>query len=184
MKTASSPKHAGPMPSRLPDDRAPGAACDLVRDWWIHARPPWTSRHNRRSPIRRIGGRTGWYYADWLWSLRGLLDLLVGGVGVRRGRRDPELLRVGDALDFWRVELYDPPRRLRLAAEMKVPGRAWLEFEVSGDDHRSTIRQTAIFDPLGLAGLLYWYAIYPLHQCVFAGMLRHIARAAQREGKP
>jgi len=132
------------------------------------------------APIRRIGGRTGWYYGNWLWSLRGFLDLLIGGVGVRRGRRDPETLQVGDALDFWRVELYEPPHRLRLQAEMKLPGRAWLEFEVSPCEEGSTIRQTAIFDPLGLAGLMYWYGIYPLHQFVFAGMLRNLARAAKR----
>jgi uncharacterized protein YbjT (DUF2867 family) len=131
------------------------------------------------APMRRIGGRTGWYYGDWLWSLRGFLDLLCGGIGVRRGRRDPEDLRVGDALDFWRVELYEPPHRLRLSAEMKLPGRAWLEFEVNGDESRSTIRQTAVFDPVGLSGLLYWYGIYPLHQLVFAGMLRNLVRAAQ-----
>jgi uncharacterized protein YbjT (DUF2867 family) len=130
------------------------------------------------TPIRRIGGQTGWYYANWLWSLRGFLDLLFGGVGVRRGRRDPETLCVGDALDFWRVELYEPPHRLRLSAEMKLPGRAWLEFEVTGDEEQSTIRQTALFDPIGLTGLLYWYGIYPLHQLVFAGMLRNVARAA------
>lgn len=133
------------------------------------------------APIRRIGGRTGWYYGNWLWSLRGFLDLLCGGVGVRRGRRDSEQLRVGDALDFWRVEHYDPPHRLRLHAEMKLPGRAWLEFEVTGNEQGSTIRQTALFDPLGLSGLLYWYAIYPLHQFVFAGMLRNLARAAESE---
>ena len=131
------------------------------------------------APIRQIGGQTGWYYADWLWSLRGFLDLLVGGVGVRRGRRDSQTLRVGDHLDFWRVELYDPPRQLRLQAEMKLPGRAWLEFEVTPDGPGSNIRQTAIFDPLGLWGLIYWYGIYPLHQCVFAGMLRNLARAAE-----
>ena len=131
------------------------------------------------APIRRIGGRTGWYFGKWLWTARGLLDLLCGGVGVRRGRRDPENLRAGDALDFWRVELYEPPRLLRLCAEMKLPGRAWLEFEVSGDERRSTIRQTAIFDPVGLTGLLYWYGIYPLHLIVFAGMLRNVARAAR-----
>lgn len=132
------------------------------------------------APIRRIGGRTGWYYGDWLWSVRGFLDLLVGGVGVRRGRRDAENLHVGDPLDFWRVELYEPPRILRLHAEMKLPGRAWLEFEVTPCEHGSCIRQTAIFDPLGLLGLLYWYGIYPLHQCVFAGMLRSISRAAEQ----
>ena len=131
------------------------------------------------APIRRIGGRTGWYYGNWLWTVRGFMDLLLGGVGVRRGRRDEETLRVGDALDFWRVELYEPGRRLRLHAEMKVPGRAWLEFEITPGEKGSTIRQTAIFDPLGLFGILYWYGIYPLHQCVFAGMLRNIARAAE-----
>ena len=130
------------------------------------------------APIRRIGGATGWYYGDWLWGLRGFLDLLVGGVGMRRGRRDPDDLCVGDALDFWRVEAYEPERRLRLSAEMKLPGRAWLEFEVSGDESGSTIRQTAIFDPVGLSGLAYWYGVYPLHQFVFRGMLRGIATAA------
>lgn len=134
-------------------------------------------------PVRRIGGRTGWYYGDWLWSLRGFIDLLVGGVGVRRGRRDPEQLRVGDSLDFWRVEVYDRPRLLRLRAEMKLPGRAWLEFEVVPTESGSTIRQTAIFDPRGLGGLLYWYSIYPLHQFVFAGMLRNLARAAKNSEK-
>jgi uncharacterized protein YbjT (DUF2867 family) len=129
-------------------------------------------------PIRRIGGAQGWYYGNWLWHLRGFLDLLVGGVGVRRGRRDPENLRVGDALDFWRVEVFEPPHRLRLVAEMKLPGRAWLEFEVTGNQQQSTIRQTAIFDPVGLSGLAYWYALYPLHQLVFCGMLRNIAKAA------
>ena len=131
------------------------------------------------APIRRIGGQTGWYYANWLWSLRGFLDLLVGGVGVRRGRRDPENLHVGEPLDFWRVEHYEPPSRMQLQAEMKLPGRAWLEFEVVPCARGSTIRQTAIFDPLGMSGLLYWYGIYPLHQFVFAGMLRNIARAAK-----
>lgn len=132
------------------------------------------------APIRRIGGRTGWYYGNWLWSLRGFMDLIVGGVGVRRGRRDPENLHVGDPLDFWRVEAYDRPRRLRLHAEMKLPGRAWLEFEVTPCEQGSSIRQTAIFDPLGLAGLVYWYGIYPLHQFVFAGMLRNLGRAAEQ----
>jgi len=130
-------------------------------------------------PIRRIGGDTGWYYGNWLWKLRGLLDLLVGGVGVRRGRRDPVDLCVGDALDFWRVEAFEPPRRLRLIAEMRLPGRAWLEFEVSESGDGARIRQTATFDPVGITGLAYWYALYPLHRLVFAGMLRNIARAAE-----
>lgn len=130
------------------------------------------------APIRNIGGQTGWYYGDWLWSLRGLLDLMIGGVGIRRGRRDPHELVVGDTIDCWRVEAYESPRRLRLAAEMKLPGRAWLEFEVTPVSGGSEIRQTAIFDPLGLFGLVYWYGISPLHYFVFSGMLRNIARAA------
>jgi hypothetical protein len=133
------------------------------------------------APIRRIGGRTGWYAHDWLWRLRGFLDLLVGGVGVRRGRPHPDRLRVGDALDWWRVEAFEPGRRLRLFAEMKVPGRAWLEFEVTPDDSGSCIRQTASFDPHGLLGLLYWYGIYPLHALVFRDMLAGLAEAACRE---
>jgi len=132
------------------------------------------------APIRRIGGDTGWYACNALWRLRGFLDLLVGGVGLRRGRRDPEHPRIGEALDFWRVEAYEPDRLLRLAAEMKLPGRAWLEFEVKSEGEGSIVRQTAIFDPVGLAGLAYWYGLYPLHRIVFAGMLRGIARAAQR----
>ncbi|MDP1561199.1 MAG: SDR family oxidoreductase [Pirellulaceae bacterium] len=132
-------------------------------------------------PIQRIGGQTGWYYGDWLWRVRGFLDLLVGGVGVRRGRRHAEQIRVGDALDFWRVEAFEENRLLRLQAEMKVPGRAWLEFEVTEVDGQATIRQTAIFDPVGLFGLAYWYALYPLHQFVFAGMLRGVVAAAKSQ---
>ena len=128
-------------------------------------------------PVVRIGGSTGWYYGAWLWRLRGLLDLIAGGVGMRRGRRHPERLAVGDVLDCWRVEILEPDRRLRLSAEMKMPGRAWLEFLVEGDAGGSTIRQTAIFDPSGLLGLAYWYAVWPLHHLVFAGMLRGIAEA-------
>jgi hypothetical protein len=136
------------------------------------------------APIQRIGGRRGWYFLDWLWDVRGLLDLVVGGVGHRRGRRDPERLRVGDTVDWWRVEALEPDRRLRLAAEMRLPGRAWLEFEVTADGDGSVIRQTAVFDPVGLAGLLYWYGVYPLHQIVFRGMLRAIARAARAGATP
>ena len=97
---------------------------------------------------------------------------------MRRGRPAPEDLHVGDALDFWRVEAYEPDRRLRLSAEMKLPGRAWLEFEVVPREGGATIRQTALFDPVGLFGRVYWYGVYPLHLLVFAGMLRGIARAA------
>lgn len=130
-------------------------------------------------PIRRIGGESGWYAFDFLWRIRGWLDLLVGGVGIRRGRRDPQNLHVGDALDFWRVEKYEENRLLRLRAEMKVPGRAWLELEVEPTASGSVLRQTAMFDPEGLFGLLYWYALYPVHGPVFDGMLRGILREAR-----
>jgi len=136
--------------------------------------------------IERIGGSNGWYFADWLWSLRGLLDLAVGGVGVRRGRRDPAALLPGDAVDFWRVEDVEPPRLLRLRAEMRVPGRAWLQFEVEpagagvgGDAYGARLTQTALFDAAGLFGRVYWYALWPIHQLVFGGMLRGIARRAE-----
>jgi len=134
------------------------------------------------APIRRIGGETGWYFGDVLWSLRGLLDDLAGGVGLRRGRRDPEHVEPGDTVDFWRVERIEPDRLLRLRAEMRLPGRAWLQFEVepSADGDGSVIRQTAVFDPRGLAGLLYWYGLYPIHSLVFRGMLRGICREARR----
>ena len=129
-------------------------------------------------PIRRIGGATGWYYANTLWRLRGFLDLLAGGIGLRRGRRSADELHVGEALDFWRVETIEPDRLLRLRAEMKVPGRAWLQFEATPSVGGTEIRQTAIFDASGLFGLLYWYALYPAHRLVFAGMLRGIAGSA------
>lgn len=132
--------------------------------------------------VERIGGGTGRYYGTWLWMLRGWLDLLMGGVGMRRGRPDPKRLRVGDTLDCWRVESIQPDQRLRLAAEMKLPGRSWLEFEVQPNGNGSRLRQTATFDPLGLWGLVYWYGVWPLHQLVFAGMLRGVAQAAEKMG--
>ena len=137
-------------------------------------RPPETAFR----PIRRIGGGTGWYAWNSLWKLRGAMDLLAGGVGMRRGRPDSDGLRPGDAVDFWRVETFVPDHILRLYAEMKVPGRAWLEFEVTGDEDSSTVRQTAVFDPVGLFGQAYWYALFPVHQLVFRGMLKGIATAA------
>lgn len=130
--------------------------------------------------IERIGGTTGWYHANWLWTLRGWLDLLVGGVGMRRGRRDPAHVRVGDVIDCWRVEAFEPGQQLRLVAEMRLPGRAWLTFEVAPEGGGSRITQTATFDPVGLAGLAYWYGVWPLHELVFQGMLRGIGREAAR----
>ena len=135
-------------------------------------------------PIARIGGKRGWYSPAWPWRLRGFIDLLAGGVGMRRGRRHPDRLAVGDSLDFWRVEAYEPGRLLRLSAEMKLPGRAWLQFEVEPDRGGSRLTQTATFDPIGLPGLLYWYALWPAHSLIFGAMLKGVARTARRfEGR-
>jgi uncharacterized protein YbjT (DUF2867 family) len=128
--------------------------------------------------VERMGGGGGWPYANSLWRLRGLMDRLVGGVGMRLGRRDPDHLRVGDALDFWRVEEIHRPAMLRLRAEMKVPGRAWLQYEVSPADGGSRLIQTAFFEPKGLPGLVYWYALYPVHALIFRGMARVLAERA------
>ena len=130
------------------------------------------------APIARIGGERGWYFGTWLWRIRGGIDLVMGGVGMRRGRRDPDAPAVGDTLDFWRVEAYEPNRRLRLAAEMKVPGRAWLDFEVVPDGGGALVCQTAVFEPTGLFGLVYWYGLLPVHAAIFGGMLRKIAQRA------
>ena len=147
---------------------------------WVHCPPDVAFR-----PIARIGGNAGWYYGNRLWRLRGLLDLMVGGPGMRRGRRDPASVAVGETLDFWRVEAVEPGHLLRLAAEMRVPGRAWLQFEVTPENGGSLIRQTALFDPVGLGGLVYWYGLWGIHQLVFAGMLRNIAQAAMaRRSEP
>jgi uncharacterized protein YbjT (DUF2867 family) len=129
----------------------------------------------------RLGGETGWLCMEWAWAVRGFVDRLLGGVGLRRGRRDPQEVRVGDAVDFWRVEAVEPDRLLRLRAEMKVPGRAWLEFKVEPVDARtSRLSQTAFFAPRGLAGLLYWYLLYPIHAVIFSGMARALARRADQ----
>jgi len=140
--------------------------------------------HEAFRAVTRIGGANGWYHGEWLWKLRGFLDLVVGGVGTRRGRAHPSDLREGEALDFWRVERVDADRLLRLRAEMKVPGRAWLQFEVEPAPGGAEIRQTAIFDASGLAGLVYWYALYPIHRVMFRGMLRGMAGwCAARDSK-
>lgn len=130
-------------------------------------------------PIQRIGGSTGWYALNGLWTLRGWMDRLIGGPGMSRGRRDPEKLRVGDAIDCWRVERIEPAQCLQLKADMRLPGRAWIRFSVEDEDGRTRIRQTAIFEPLGLLGLLYWVSVCPLHALVFRGMLLGIARASR-----
>ena len=128
--------------------------------------------------VCRMGGRHGWYAADGLWRLRGLLDRLVGGPGLRRGRRDPERLEFGDALDFWRVIRVTPDRRLTLRAEMRLPGVAELDFEVEEDGDTTRLCQTARFRPRGLLGIAYWYAVLPFHHVVFQGMLNGIRDAA------
>jgi len=126
-----------------------------------------------------LGGKRGWLYLDWTWQLRGMVDRLCGGVGMRRGRRDPDELRVGDPLDFWRVEMVEPGRSIRLRAEMLVPGRAWLEFEARAEpDGNTLLSQTAFFEPKGTFGLLYWYALYPIHSLIFSGLIRKIAEGA------
>ena len=129
-----------------------------------------------------IGGARGWFYMTWAWQIRGFLDRLIGGVGLRRGRRDPDRLRVGDALDFWRVEAVEPHASLLLRAEMLVPGKAWLQFQVTPRDDGSTLlSQTAFFAPKGLAGWGYWYGLYPFHALIFSGLIDQIRRRAEQK---
>jgi len=151
---------------------APGRVLVDERVRWVPAPP-----ERAFAPIQRIGGRTGWYYGDRLWGLRGWLDLMIGGVGTRRGRPHPVELSPGDTIDFWRVEDIEPGRRLRLLAEMKLPGTAWLEFQVAARGDGSEIRQTAMFAPAGVWGRAYWYAVAPFHRVLFPRMLAHIAAA-------
>ena len=132
--------------------------------------------------IEEIGGDNGWYGADFLWYLRGVLDRMIGGVGLRRGRRDPVHLRVGDSLDFWRVESLVPEQSLKLYAEMILPGKAWLEFRISKlANGQSEVVQEASFSPRGLGGQLYWYAVLPFHTLVFPTMIRNLIRSANRK---
>jgi hypothetical protein len=130
--------------------------------------------------IERIGGSTGWYYGDFLWRIRGWLDTLAGGVGLRRGRRHQEQLLVGDALDFWRVLDVSPPSKLILVAEMKLPGEAILDFEIEPAGKGTELRLGTRFRPQGLYGVLYWYALLPFHDILFGGMLRAVARKVDR----
>ena len=127
-----------------------------------------------------IGAARGWYFANWTWRLRGMVDRLLGGAGLRRGRRHPDNLRIGDALDFWRVEDLKADRLVRLRAEMKLPGRAWLQFEMrEAQDGTTHLEQTAAFIPKGLTGLAYWYGLYPVHAWIFGGLARAIASRAE-----
>ena len=132
--------------------------------------------------ICSLGGDEGWPAGNALWQLRGLMDRAAGGVGMRRGRRHPRELRAGDPLDFWRVEVIEPPHLLRLRAEMKLPGRAWLQFEVLPDAGGARIEQTALYEPRGILGYLYWYSVRPFHRFVFPGLVRAVRERA--EGAP
>jgi len=126
-----------------------------------------------------IGGERGWLYLNWLWVVRGWMDKAVGGVGLRRGRRHPDVIHAGESLDFWRVEAVEKNRLMRLRAEMKVPGRAWLQFESLPQDGKTLLTSTAYFAPRGLSGFLYWYAMYPFHKFIFAGLTRQLASRAR-----
>jgi uncharacterized protein YbjT (DUF2867 family) len=163
---------AGPIPGD--PDWAGGAVFRDVREIEVAAPDEAVFR-----AVCRVGGGRGWYAADTLWKVRGWIDRLVGGPGLRRGRRDPEMVGYGEALDFWRVTGYERDRRLTLRAEMKLPGEALLEFRVEPrGEARSVLRQSALFQPRGLLGLAYWYAVAPFHHVVFRGMLEGIDRAA------
>jgi hypothetical protein len=132
-----------------------------------------TDEETTLNRIWSIGGHTGWYYANWLWGIRGFMDRLSGGVGLRRGRKNDNEISPGDALDFWRVLYADRrAKRLLLYAEMKLPGEAWLEFKIENE----MLTQTATFRPLGLKGRLYWYSVMPLHELVFRGMIKRLTR--------
>jgi hypothetical protein len=132
--------------------------------------------------VQRIGGRNGWYYANWAWRIRGGFDRLIGGVGMRRGRRHPIDIRVGDAIDFWRVTEFEPGRRLRLQAEMKLPGVAWLEYVVEPtDDGGSRFIQTAVFQPFNWFGYLYWYLLSPAHYFIFRNMALNVIRVSAQQ---
>jgi len=148
------------------DDRTVGVDVPRERLWKV---------------IEGIGGSNGWYSFPLAWAVRGWLDRLVGGVGLRRGRRDRQHLQVGEALDFWRVEEIEPEHLLRLRAEMRLPGKAWLELSIeAGEAGRTLFRQRAVFKPQGIPGHLYWWSVKPFHGVVFAGMARNIASAARR----
>jgi uncharacterized protein YbjT (DUF2867 family) len=177
---------------QLVEDDCHNHARFFLPEWSYSGDPPWAGgtvyKDHRRvtikaspeqvwQPLLHIGGQTGWYYSNRLWRLRGFLDRLIGGVGLRRGRSSPTSLSPGDVVDSWRVARVEPRRHLRLVAEMKLPGQATLDFSIQESDGlRTTLSQVAYFVPRGLSGILYWYAVYPLHQLVFNGMLRGIVR--------
>ncbi|MBU1866146.1 MAG: DUF2867 domain-containing protein, partial [Actinobacteria bacterium] len=138
--------------------------------------------HHMYWACTRIGGDVGYYGMNWAWKLRGFADRLVGGVGLRRGRRHPEQLRVGEAVDFWRVDQIIPNQMLRLHAEMRLPGEAWLEWKIVPTGEGSDLLQTARFQPRGLLGRLYWFGMAPFHSVIFPRMAAKMAAAAEERG--
>ncbi|MCX4092977.1 SDR family oxidoreductase [Nocardia sp. alder85J] len=182
------------VPTRWSDATVPGAPSDSLPtdpDWSggslysdVRSRRTGADPATVWSVLEAIGGEHGWYSFPLAWSLRGWIDRFLGGAGLRRGRRDPHRLHEGEALDWWRVERLDRPRLLRLRAEMRVPGRAWLELSVEPDGSGATYHQRALFEPHGLAGHLYWKAIAPFHAIVFGGMARNITGAAEQARPP
>jgi hypothetical protein len=175
----SSASLAGVPSDPLPTDPdwAGGSLYEDVKERRVDAPPDAVWR-----VVEGIGGDNGWYSFPLAWAVRGWMDRFVGGVGLRRGRRDPDRLRVGDSLDFWRVEEIEPGRLLRLRAEMRLPGLAWLELSVTPDGAAGArYRQRALFHPHGLAGHAYWWAVAPFHGVVFGGMARNITERARAE---
>ena len=176
----------GDIPTRFDDASSPvwqGAPTDP--DWTggteltdVRTAEVAADPHRTWRAVCRVGGARGWYSGAWLWRIRGLMDRLVGGPGMRRVRRDPERLAVGDPLDFWRVEDVEPDERVVLHAEMRLPGEAWLEWELTPTATGTRLQQTARYRPRGLWGRAYWYAVAPFHRLVFPGLLRGIARDA------
>lgn len=165
---------AGPHPGYRMEDKE-----GLIRE--SHAVSTSLDPEELYATFTGLGGARGWLTWNWAWEVRGLLDKVFGGPGLRRGRRHPDELEVGEALDFWRVEVLEPDKLMRLRAEMKVPGRAWLQFEaVSGEDG-TTLVQTALFEPQGLVGVLYWYLLYPIHWFIFRSMVRAVAARARED---
>ncbi len=167
---------AGPIPGD--PDWAGGTTFEDERTIEIDADPSRVF-----ASVCKVGGGHGYYAADWLWQVRGVMDRLIGGPGLRRGRRDAETVSYGEALDFWRVVGIVRPRSLRLRAEMKLPGEAMLAFKVEPSGSGSRLTQTALFKPKGLLGLAYWYSVLPLHGVVFKGMMRGIKRSAESESE-
>lgn len=190
VRLALAKERVGEVETSWQDDPVDGAPSDPLPsdpDWSGHT--VFVDTRERRSSaspdalwsvIERIGGANGWYSASLLWRIRGTMDKIVGGTGLRRGRRDPARLVPGDAVDWWRVETLDRGRLLRLRAEMRVPGRAWLELRADpGPGGGSIYRQRAVYFPRGLVGRLYWFAVLPFHALIFPGMARRITRAAE-----